>query len=32
MSKTKNFLGILGIIVVILVVGYLIYTAKAIGI
>ena len=32
MSKTKRFLGILGIIIVVLVIGYLIYTAKAIGV
>ena len=32
MSKGKNILGILGILILILVIGYVLFTAKEIGI
>lgn len=32
MSKGKNILGILGILIIILVIGYILFTAKEMGI
>lgn len=32
MSKTKNIFGIIGILIIVLLLGYLIFTAKELGV